>query len=150
MNPDVKVNTLAGIVSGVVLYFVGCINSLMLILAIIMVVDYILGTVVALLKNKWTRDIGIRGFLKKIGYVICIGLAVSVDFVVYWSAENTGFKFNTGGALGIAVSLYLFGVEGLSVLKHLNYLGVPIAPFFGAMLKKIRDVWKLASESGGK
>lgn len=132
--------TLFGLIAGVGGYLFQCINEIIIILALLMIVDYIVGVTLALRKKKWTKDKGIDGLVKKIGYMVCVLLGFLLDYIILWLAQNTGFNFNTGGFFGIAVSCYLVGTEGLSISKNLHLLGVPVPAFLVKSFEQIQEI----------
>lgn len=124
-----KGKTILGIITAVLAYLKGSFNELLVVLAILMIFDYILGTTLALMSGSFTREKGIRGAVKKAGYMFLVTIGFLLDFTITFLADSTGLVLNTGGMFGYAITCYLIGTEGLSCLKCMGELGLPIPDF---------------------
>ena len=129
-------------------YLLNCLSEIIIILAVLMVIDFILGVSEALLDGGWKKGKGIRGVVKKIGYIVCVASGFLLDYVILWLAEKAGVNFSTGGFFGIAVTCYLIGTEGLSIFGHLVALGVPVPPFLKKGFGKLMDTSETLSGEG--
>lgn len=129
-------------------YMLNCLNEIIIILAVLMVLDYILGVIVALFVGQWDKKKGIRGMVKKLGYMVCVVIGFLLDFVIFWLSNTAGVKFSTGGFFGIAVTCYLIGTEGLSIFSHLIDLGVPVPPFLKKAFGKLVDTSETIAGEG--
>lgn len=136
-----KEKGILGVIAAVGGYIVNCFNEIMVVLAIFMIMDYIIGTMVSLfLKNdRFDKRKGIQGLLKKIGYMICVVIGIMLDYVVLWLSKTADFNFSTNGFFGIAVTCYLIGTEGLSIAGHLYILGVPVPKFLEKAFEKLKE-----------
>ena len=139
---------LVAIFAGVGGYLLDCLSEIIIILAILMILDYILGVTVSLFAGQWNKDKGIRGLTKKIGYMVCVAIGFLLDYIIMWLTEKAGVSFNTGGFFGIAVTCYLIGTEGISLLSHLVVLGVPVPPFLQKAFKKLINTSETISGEG--
>lgn len=136
-----KEKSILGAIAAVGGYIMNCFNEIMVVLAIFMMIDYIIGTMVSLfLKNDhFDKKKGIRGLLKKIGYMVCVVIGILLDYVILWLSKTADFKFSTNGFFGIAVTCYLIGTEGLSIAGHLYVLGVPVPKFLERAFEKLKE-----------
>lgn len=81
-----------------------------------MVLDYITGVVVAIIKNKLNSEAGFEGLVKKCMILIILIVAVMLDRLM-----NTGtWVFRT------LVCYFYIANEGISLLENVSNLGVKI------------------------
>lgn len=86
------------------------------ILIVFMVLDYITGVVVAIIKNKLNSEVGFEGLVKKCMILIILIVAVMLDRLM-----NTGtWVFRT------LVCYFYIANEGISLLENVSNLGVKI------------------------
>lgn len=140
MTKNAGVKGLIGAFIGVMSYLSNCMNELLVVLAILMIFDYILG-IAASFKNgePFDKNKGIWGAIKKLFYSYLVALGFLADFVVTYIATNVGSEFSTKGVLGIAVTLYLIGTEGHSNIRSLIILGLPVPDFLAKVFGLIKD-----------
>lgn len=126
-----------GSVTGLVCYVAGCVNYLWLILIVMVLFDYISGTIGAMIQNeRFDRKKAIKGAVIKVFYFILIIIAAMCDYMI----KDTGIPWPTGKLISYVVILYFIGTEGLSLLKNCGKIGVPLPPilnsFFGRISKE--------------
>ena len=128
-----------GAVMGVIAYLANCINAVLVVLAIFLVLDYVAGVTLALLQGEFDKRKGVQGAVKKLFYIVLVLLGFLLDFVISTVAQDAGLAFSTGGFLGVAVTLYLIGNEGLSILESLVGMGLPVPPFLQKAFGYVKD-----------
>ena len=97
-----------------------------------MLLDYITGICKAIVNKKINSVIGIKGIIKKIGYLILVALSVQLDNI-------TGGT----GALRTLVIYFFVANEGISILENWGSIGLP-------MPKKLMETLEqLKKENGG-
>lgn len=146
MAENIEAKGILGAIIGVMSFMYGCINEIIVILALFMVMDYITGVVLALMEGKFCRSLGTKGAVKKLGYIILVVVGFLADFTITLLVQKTGIKFNTNGSLGLLVVLYLIGNEGLSITKNLIGMGLPAPPFLVKSFGLMQDT---ANKLGG-
>lgn len=67
---------------GIFNYLVGGIDSLFISFVILMVIDYMTGICKGIYQKKLSSKIGIKGIIKKIGYIFMVMLATLFDKVI--------------------------------------------------------------------
>lgn len=139
MNESVATKGFIGAVMGVIAYLANCIDAVLVVLAIFLVLDYIAGVTLALLQGQFDRKKGVQGVIKKLFYIILVLIGFLLDFVISTVAQDAGLGFTTGGVLGLAVTLYLIGNEGLSILESLVGIGLPVPPFLQKAFGYMKD-----------
>lgn len=106
-----------GMISGMVLAFLGGLDNLLVALMAFIVIDFITGMMSAVVSGSLSSKVGHRGVIKKLAYFLMVGFAHVVDVYVL---HDTDYKFRV-----IAIGLILAN-EGISILENLAELGVPI------------------------
>ncbi len=139
-----------GVVAGVFGYLCDSFNALLVVLGILMIVDYLTGVTVSLKKGTFDKNMGIWGAVKKLFYVLIVLLGFLADYTISDIAARAGIDFSTQGLLGIAVTLYLIGNEGLSITENWVILGLPSPTFltkaFGFMKDQSGKLVKIPEE----
>lgn len=141
-----------GVIAGVFGYLAGSFNALLVVLGILMIADYVTGVTVALKNKEFDKEKGLWGAVKKLFYVMIVLVGFLADYTIMDTAARAGFEFSTGGLLGIAVTLYLIGNEGLSITENWVVLGLPVPPFlrtaFGYMKDQSGRIVKIPEKEG--
>ena len=115
-----------------VVYFLGGLDIALKTLLIFILLDYITGLCKAIVNKKVNSIIGVKGIIKKIGYLIVVALSVQLDNI-------TG----STGALRTLVIYFFVANEGISVLENWGSIGLPLP-------KKIMETLEqLKKEKGG-
>ena len=114
-------------------YFLGGLDIALKTLLIFILLDYVTGVCKSIVKKKVNSIVGIKGIIKKIGYLIIVALSVQLDII-------TGGT----GALRTLVIYFFVANEGISVLENWGSMGLPLP-------KKITEVLEqLKKENGGE
>ena len=115
-----------------VVYFLGGLDIALKTLLIFILLDYVTGLCKAIVNKKVNSIIGIKGIIKKIGYLIVVALSVQLDNI-------TG----STGALRTLVIYFFVDNEGISILENWGFIGLPLP-------KKITEVLEqIKKENGG-
>jgi toxin secretion/phage lysis holin len=130
---------LIGAIVGVGAYLANRIDAVLVVLAIFLILDYIAGVTLALMQGQFDKKKGVQGAVKKLFYIVLVLLGFLLDFVVSTVSQDAGLAFSTGGFLGVAVTLYLIGNEGLSILESLVGIGLPVPPFLQKAFGYVKD-----------
>src|SRR5574344_1913333 len=116
-----------------VLYFLGGWDMAFQTLLIIIVLDYITGICKAIVNKKINSNIGAKGIIKKVGYLIIVALSFYLDKVV-----------GDTGAIRSLVIYFFVANEGISILENWGAMGLPLP-------KKIFEVLdQIKNEKGGE
>ena len=103
-----------GIIGGIA-YVLGGFDTILVTLFTFMIVDYITGVLKAIRLKQLNSQIGAKGIVKKIGYLVIVVIAVKLDSIL----GNTSYIRN----------LVIFGFisnEGISILENATLLEIPI------------------------
>ena len=114
--------------AGVLSYVYGDLNSLLVTLFVVIVLDYITGLFKAYITKELSSSIGFKGILKKILILCVVGLAHLIDMCV-----GSGETWRN-----IAIVFYICN-EGLSILENAVDCGLPIPEAIRNALKSMEE-----------
>ena len=97
-------------------------------LLIIIVLDYITGICKAIHNKKLNSEIGLKGIVKKVGYLIIVAVAVILDRI----AGNTG-------AIRTLVIYFFVANEGISILENWGGMGLPLPKKLTETLEQLKN-----------
>ncbi len=120
MNVDTYINTGAGLLGAFVSWFIGGIKGGVLVLAVLMIIDYITGVMKGFVLKKWSSDIGFHGIAKKVCMFLFVGIANVIDNEMH--IELLGHA----DVLRDAVICFYIANEGLSITENAIALGMPV------------------------
>ena len=115
-----------GIIGGIA-YILGGFDTILVTLITFMIVDYITGVLKAIRLKQLNSQIGAKGIVKKLGYLVIVVIAVKLDSIL----GNTSYIRN----------LVIFGFisnEGISILENVSVLEVPVPEKIKSVLKQLR------------
>lgn len=131
-----KVVKVLAAVGGAIAGWFGEWNALLTALAVMMVIDYLTGCMVAFagksLKTEgggWLSSEGFKGLLRKGAIVAMVLLGTLLDRAI----GTDGMVFQT------ATACYYIANEGLSVLENVALIGVPVPEVIKRALEMLRE-----------
>lgn len=147
-----KDNALKALVSAIMAAAGAYFHELMfpvLILAAVMLLDYVSGMTRAWASKELSSRIGVLGIIKKLLYLFAVVVAVVVDWVIQTAAAKAGI--NVGGVylFGLLVTIWLILNECISILENISELGVPIPVFLQKMIERLKQTTESRGEEGG-
>ena len=104
-----------------------------------MALDYITGIAAAWNAGELSSRIGIRGILKKLGYLVIIAVAMLADWTIATGGGYLGFRIETPGYLALLVIVWLLMNELISILENAGRLGVPYPAWLMKVLSHLRE-----------
>ena len=111
-----------------------------LLLAISCLLDIITGILKSLyIKNKFTFNKFVWGFIKKLCMLILIFIGISLDVIISYTVENFNITIPTHNLFGGLIGIWLVLDELLSVLRNLVVLEVPMPNFLISVIKKLKN-----------
>lgn len=116
-------------VGGMLGYFLGGLDGMLITLIIFTVLDYATGLMCAVVDKKLSSSVGFRGICKKVLIFMLVGVAHIVDLHVIGS----------GNALRSAVVCFYLSNEGVSLLENAAHLGLPIPEKLKAILIQLHS-----------
>jgi toxin secretion/phage lysis holin len=116
-------------IGGVLGWFLGGVDGFLYALIAFVVLDYVTGVMVAIVRHEISSEIGARGIFKKMLIFILVGLAHMVDVYV----------LNDGEALRMAVAFFYLANEGLSIIENSVNLGLPVPEAFKKVFAQLTE-----------
>lgn len=122
------INFITGTLATALVYFLGGWDIALQTLLIVIVLDYITGICKAIYNKKINSSVGLKGIMKKIGYLIIVAVAVILDNI-------TG---NTG-AIRTLVIYFFVANEGISILENWGGMGLPLPQKLTDTLEQLKN-----------
>ncbi len=130
MAETATAKSLFAVVLGVLAYLRGALNELLVVLAMFMLADYLIGVTGALMQGEFSVRRGVTGAVKKACYLVLVVIGFLLDYAISSVGIHTGIQIETSGMFGYTIMCYLIGTEGLSCLRGLGRMGVRVPNFF--------------------
>ena len=113
--------------------FLGGFDGFVYALVVMMLLDYALGVVIAVLRRRLSSAVGFKGIAKKGMILAFVGVGALIDTHII-----------QGGALvRTAVIFFYFANEGISIVENAAVLGLPVP-------RKLRDILAQLRDDGDK
>lgn len=122
------INFLSGTLATTIVYFLGGWDIALQALLILIVVDYLSGICSAIYNQKLNSKVGLKGIIKKVGYLLVVTLAVILDRI----AGNTG-------AIRTLVIYFFVANEGISILENWGNMGLPLPQKMFDVLEQLKN-----------
>ncbi|MGV8905544.1 MAG: phage holin family protein [Acetobacterium sp.] len=116
------IGTLAG-------FLLGGYDGFLYTLLSFILIDYLTGVMVAIIKGQVSSEIGFKGILKKILILIMVAMGHLLD-------KNL---FGGGDAIRTAVIFFYTANEGISILENLSGIGFPIPTKLKEVLTQLSE-----------
>lgn len=117
------------VISSMFIFLIGGFDNLFITLLIFIALDYITGLIKAVYQKKLNSKLGLKGFLKKLGYILIVMVASLFDSLI---GDKT-MAIRT-------LSIYFFiSNEAISILENWAIMGLPLP-------KKIFQVFESLKE----
>ena len=149
MKENIFRATLTVLLAAAAAYFRKLLGPL-IVMAIVMAADYITGIGAAWVAGKLSSRAGIIGIVKKLGYLVAVGVAIVVDYIIQSAAIGAGADLSGFYAFGLLVTVWLILNECISILENLSEIGVPLPPFLLAIIKKLKKTTEKAGDDQAK
>lgn len=117
----------------------------LIVLAAVMVADYITGMAEAWVNRTLSSRVGIVGIVKKLSYLVVVGVAIVVDWIIQTATARLGFDLGGFYLFGLLVCVWLIINECISILENIAEIGGPKVPFLQKILDRLK---KTAAEKG--
>lgn len=119
--------------------YLGMITVPLILLTLVMLADYITGIAAAYTFRTLSSKRGLRGIFKKLGYIVLVGVAMCIDYLLYSGLSAMNIDTGTGSWFGLLVCFWLIINELISIIENLIQLDVPIPPFLSGIIKRLKD-----------
>lgn len=106
---------------------------------VVMALDYLSGIARAWYKRKLSSKEGLKGFVKKLCYMLAVAVAVVVDFVIQLAAEQTSLDLTGCFFCATLVLVWFILNECISILENIASIGVPVPEFLLKLIKRLKQ-----------
>lgn len=110
----------------------------MMILLCCMVIDFISGCIANGSVEGLSSKAGVKGIIKKVGYLCVISVAMFFDYLIMYSLNLMNIQYSIRMFFGLLVTVWFILNELLSILENVSKLGVPIPDFLTQYVKEVR------------
>lgn len=110
----------------------------MVILLCCMVIDFISGCIATGSVEGLSSKAGVKGIIKKVGYLCVISVAMFFDYLIMYSLNLMNIQYSIRMFFGLLVTVWFILNELLSILENVSKLGVPIPDFLTQYVKEVR------------
>ena len=125
------VNFLSGTFITGIIYYLGGMDIALETLLLFIVLDYFSGICKAIYEKKLSSKIGIKGIIKKIGYLIIVALGTFLDKMI---CRN--------GSIRIIIIYFFVSNEGISILENWIKMNLPIPDKVRVVLNNLKNIDK--------
>jgi len=127
-------------IGGVLGYFLGGLDGLMITLLVFIIIDYITGIFCAIQDKKLSSAVGFKGIAKKVLILLLVGMSNILDIHV----------IKSGSAARSAVTMFYLSNEGLSILENSAHLGLPVPEALKEILEQLHKREKKSTETNNE
>lgn len=122
------VNFVSSTLLTTIVYFLGGWDKALEILLVMIVLDYITGVFKAIFNKKLNSEVGIKGVIKKVGYLIIVAVSVMLDRII-----------GDTGAIRNIVIYFFIANEGISLVENWVGMGLPMPQIIVDTLEQIKQ-----------
>lgn len=119
------------------------------ILICVMIIDYGTGMAEAYINKTLNSRIGVKGILKKIGYLVLVCVGGVVDYLICAGLASVGIDYSSY-CFGLIVAVWLIINELISILENLSELGTPIPPFLVKIVHRLKNTVENTTDTDTK
>lgn len=137
MKENVLKATISAALSVVIVYF----NELLIPMTILVAalsIDYITGMVKAWMTASLSSEVGFKGIVKKMGYLLVVCVGMGIDWLVYTTVTTAGVEMRALLLFGMLACIWLIINELISILENLTIIGVPVPSFLFKIIEKLK------------
>lgn len=116
-------------IGGYLGYLLGGHDSFLYALIAFIVIDYITGVMLAIIKKKLSSSIGFKGIFKKVMIFMMVAIGHTID----------AYLIKNGGAIRTAVIFFYISNEGISILENSANIGLPIPEKLKEILVQLKE-----------
>ena len=116
-------------IGGFMCWFLGGLDGFLYALLIFVVIDYAIGLMAAFVQKKVSREVGFKGICKKVGIFCLVGIGHVLDTQV----------IHNGSVLRTAVIFFYLSNEGISIIKNVALIGLPVPKKLKEVLEQLHE-----------
>ena len=122
------INFITGTLFTGITYFLGGWDMALEILLWMIVLDYLTGVFKAIFNKKLNSEVGIKGVIKKVGYLVIVAVSVMLDRII-----------GDTGAIRNIVIFFFVANEGISLVENWVAMGLPMPQVIIDTLEQIKQ-----------
>jgi toxin secretion/phage lysis holin len=111
----------------------------LVVLAAVMVIDYMSGMLKAWGNDELSSKVGLKGIVKKLCYLMLVCVAGVVDWLLWSGLRQVGITLDFGFCFGLIVVIWLIINELISILENLEALKVPMPSFLRSLVGHLKQ-----------
>lgn len=138
MRDENIIKALTAIIIGGLSAYLRVLAIPVIVLMAVMIIDYTSGMLKAWVNAELSSKIGLKGALKKVGYLLVICVAGVVDWLITSGLTSVGIDIGINFCFGLIVTIWFIINECISILENLSILGVPLPPFLTSAVHKLK------------
>lgn len=119
----------------------------LIVLAIVMLIDYVTGMASAAYSGKISSRVGVFGILKKAGYFALVAVGMVADYLISSALVKIGIDLQINYCFGMIITIWLIINELISILENLGELNVPLPSFLVNIIKTLKNKVEEQAES---
>lgn len=119
----------------------------LIVLVIAMLADYGTGMVKAWNAGTLCSRTGIRGILKKVGYLVIVSVAMGADYLLRYGLDQVGVHISAEFLISAIVIVWLIINELISILENVAAIGAPVPEFLLKLIRKLKTVTEKQAET---
>ncbi len=119
--------------------YLGIVAIPLAVLVVMMIADYISGITAAYITKDLSSRKGLEGIVRKVGYMLLIGVAMTVDYLISHGLTAVNIKPGIQMWFALLVIAWLIINEMISILENLSRMDVPVPGFLTRIIKRLRD-----------
>lgn len=116
-------------IGGYLGYILGGHDSFLYALIAFVVIDYLTGIMLAIIRKEVSSEIGFRGIFKKVMIFLMVAIGHTID----------AYLIGNGGAIRTAVIFFYISNEGISILENSANIGLPIPEKLKNILVQLKE-----------
>ena len=136
---------LAAAVGALCSYFAELVVPLAVLL-LVMLADYVSGMAKAWSTGTLCSKTGLRGIVKKLGYLVLVGAAGVVDWLVRYGLAQAEIEVSFRFLMAAMVTVWLIINELISILENVAAMGSPVPEFLQKLLGKLKNAVEKKAE----
>ena len=108
------------------------------VMLVVMIADYITGMVKAWYKSELSSRIGLNGIIKKVGYLVIVGVGMVLDYLLREALHSVGVSVTVEYTVALIVIVWFIINELISILENVSAIGAPMPEFILKLVKRLK------------
>ena len=138
-NKDFFQQTIISAALAGLLYYLGIVAIPIIMLIFAIIIDYITGMMSAYYNSELSSKKGIKGIIKKVGYLTLVFAAMIIDWLISQGLQQINIDLNYTVFFAVLVAVWLIINELISVLENLSRMDIPIPNFFKKIVNRLKN-----------